>query len=35
MVWVCNSDNYVGCAPYVKPSFLAQGGIQVWNTTAV
>jgi peptide/nickel transport system substrate-binding protein len=35
MVWICNSDNYIGCAPYVKPSFLAQGGILVWNTTAV
>ena len=34
MAWICNSDNYIGCAPYVKPSFLAQGGILVWNTTA-
>jgi peptide/nickel transport system substrate-binding protein len=35
MVWICNSDNYVGCQPYVKPSFLAQGGLLIWNTTAV
>ena len=35
MVWVCNSDNFIGCAPYVKPSFLKQGGLLMWNTTAV
>jgi peptide/nickel transport system substrate-binding protein len=35
MTWICSSDNYIGCAPYVKPSFLAQGGILVWNTTAI
>jgi peptide/nickel transport system substrate-binding protein len=35
MVWICNSDNYIGCPPYVKPSFLAQGGQLIWNTTAV
>ena len=35
IAWVCTSDNYIGCPPYVKPSFLAQGGILVWNTTAV
>jgi peptide/nickel transport system substrate-binding protein len=35
MAWICSSDNYIGCAPYVKPSFLAQGGFLVWNTTAV
>ncbi len=35
MVWICNSDNYIGCAPYVKPSFAAQGGFIPWNTTAV
>lgn len=34
MAWICTSDNYIGCQPYVKPSFLAQGGILVWNTTA-
>ncbi len=34
MAWICNSDSYIGCQPYVKPSFLAQGGILVWNTTA-
>ena len=33
MVWICNSDNYIGCQPYVKPSFLAQGGLLIWNTT--
>jgi len=35
MTWICSSDNYIGCAPYVKPSFLAQGGPLIWNTTAV
>ncbi len=34
MVWICNSDNFIGCQPYVKPSFLAQGGLLIWNTTA-
>jgi peptide/nickel transport system substrate-binding protein len=35
MVWIANSDNYIGCAPYVKPSLAAQGGFIPWNTTAV
>jgi hypothetical protein len=35
MAWVCSSDNYIGCAPYVKPSLLAHGGILVGNTIAI
>jgi peptide/nickel transport system substrate-binding protein len=33
MVWICNSRNYIGCQPHIKPSFLAQGGLLIWNTT--
>jgi len=35
MVWICDSLNFIGCQPYVKPSFLAYGGPIIWNTTAV
>ena len=34
MVWICDSDDWIGCAPYVRPSFQGHGGLVIWNTTA-
>ncbi len=34
MVWICDSNDWVGCAPYIQPSFQGHGGLVIWNTTA-
>jgi peptide/nickel transport system substrate-binding protein len=33
IVWICDSWDYIGVQPYIKPSFSGYGSLLVWNTT--